>query len=152
MSTKQTTRRGFLGLIAALAAAPFIATKALSSPAAERLAAVDAQFSCSAKDLAQALERVGSSATEAGVSFDELTGHVVAAQRTTGRSGTVIGNALKNVYTRAARAQAGTGRDGADLLRTISANWSNMSAAERRNVAEQLGGVYQANLARSLFV
>ena len=70
-----------------------------------KLAAVDAKFAVSSRDLSEALQRVGSSASEAGVSFDELLGIVTSVQQTTARGGAVIGNALKTIFTRIERPQ-----------------------------------------------
>ena len=52
------------------------------------------------------LKRVGSSAQDAGVSFDELLAMVAAAQQMTARGGAVIGNSLKSIFTRIQRVEA----------------------------------------------
>ena len=57
-----------------------------------KLANVDAAFAVSSRDLAEAIKRVGSSAKDAGVDFDELLGIVTSVQQTTARGGAVIGN------------------------------------------------------------
>src|SRR6478736_2708640 len=66
-----------------------------STQVVNKLAAVDQAFAVSSKDLADAISRVGSSAVDAGVDFDQLLGLVSAARQITGRSGSVIGNSFK---------------------------------------------------------
>ena len=61
-----------------------------------KLANVDAAFAVSTEDLAEAIKRVGSSAKDAGLSFDQMLAAVTAAQQKTARGGRVIGNSLKN--------------------------------------------------------
>src|SRR3990167_7383774 len=68
-----------------------------------KLAVVDAKFAVSSKDLADAISRVGNSAVDAGVSFDQLLASVALVAQTTGRSGAVIGNSLKTIFTRVGR-------------------------------------------------
>jgi TP901 family phage tail tape measure protein len=68
-----------------------------------KLVAVDTRFAVSAKDLADGLSRAGSTAEDAGVSFDELLGIITAVQQRTQRGGAVIGNALKTIFTRIGR-------------------------------------------------
>jgi len=55
-----------------------------------KLANVDAAFAVSSADLAEAIKRVGSSAQDAGVDFDELLAIVTSVQQTTARGGAVI--------------------------------------------------------------
>jgi len=69
----------------------------------EKLVAVDDRFVGGAKDLAGALQRVGSTAQDAGISIDELNGLVTAVATKTGRSGAEIGNALKTILPRLSR-------------------------------------------------
>lgn len=64
------------------------------------LANLDAAFAVSSKDLADALTRVGSSAADAGVSFNQLVGLVTTAKQITGRDGAVIAGALNAIFTR----------------------------------------------------
>jgi phage-related minor tail protein len=54
-----------------------------SSTFVSKLAAVDAAFAVSSKDLAEAVKRVGSSAIEAGLGIDELIAAVTSAQQIT---------------------------------------------------------------------
>lgn len=64
------------------------------------LANLDVQFAVSSKDLADALTRVGSSAADVGISFNQLVGLVTTAKQVTGRDGAVIAGALNTIFTR----------------------------------------------------
>ena len=68
-----------------------------------KMVAVDTAFAVSAQDLAEAFSRAGSTAEDAGVSFDQLLGLVTAVEQRTARGGAVIGNAFKSIFTRLAR-------------------------------------------------
>ena len=68
-----------------------------------KIIAVDTAFAVSAKDLAEGFQRAGSTAEDAGVSFDELLGLITAVQQKTARGGAVIGNAFKSIFTRLSR-------------------------------------------------
>lgn len=155
------TRSRFLTLAASLLAAPF-AVRAIVAAPTTHIATV------SAKDVADALARAGNAAKDAGVSFETLLAHVTRAQLATERGGAVIGNALKTVYTRAARLDVqwqlgnagvpglwmnklGVTSDGDSVCRSVARVWPDLSAANQRVVAESLGGVYQVNVIRSIF-
>ena len=64
-----------------------------------KMVAVDTAFAVSAQDLAEAFSRAGSTAEDAGVSFDELLALVTAVEQKTARGGAVIGNAFKSIFT-----------------------------------------------------
>jgi len=68
-----------------------------------KIVAVDTAFAVSAQDLAQGLARAGSTAEDAGVSFDQLLGLITAVEQRTARGGAVIGNAFKSIFTRLSR-------------------------------------------------
>ena len=68
-----------------------------------KMVAVDTAFAVSAQDLAEAFSRAGSTAEDAGVSFDQLLGLVTAVEQKTARGGAVIGNAFKSIFTRLQR-------------------------------------------------
>ncbi|HCT51169.1 MAG TPA: phage tail tape measure protein, partial [Balneola sp.] len=61
-----------------------------------KMVAVDTAFAVSTDDLAAAFTRAGSTAEDAGVSFDELLGLITAVEQRTARGGAVIGNAFKS--------------------------------------------------------
>jgi len=64
-----------------------------------KMVAVDTAFAVSTQDLAEAFSRAGSTAEDAGVSFDQLLGLVTAVEQKTARGGAVIGNAFKSIFT-----------------------------------------------------
>ena len=83
----------------------FNKTAITSTEIVNKLANVDAAFAVSSKDLAEAIRRVGSTANDANVSFDELIAAVTSAQQVTARGGAVIGNSFKTFFTRLQRAR-----------------------------------------------
>jgi hypothetical protein len=67
------------------------------------MVAVDTAFAVSAQDLAEGFSRAGSTAEDAGVSFNELLALITAVEQKTARGGAVIGNAFKSIFTRLQR-------------------------------------------------
>lgn len=129
-----------------------------------KLANVDAAFAVSSRDLAEGLSRVGSSAQEAGVSFDELLAIITSVQQTTARGGAVIGNSLKTIFTRIGRRETlkdledlGVAvRDASDatlpaiqILQNLARTYEEVGDTQRKAIAEQVGGVYQINILQS---
>jgi TP901 family phage tail tape measure protein len=129
-----------------------------------KLANVDAAFAVSSADLANALSRVGSSADDAGISFDELIALVTTAQQVTARGGAVIGNSLKTIFTRLGREKTqevlgGLGIQSTDaegnvktqvqLLKELASVYDGLSATQKNYVAEQVGGVFQINVLKA---
>jgi TP901 family phage tail tape measure protein len=129
-----------------------------------KLANVDAAFAVSSADLANAIQRVGSSAQDAGVGFDELLAIVTSVQQTTARGGAVIGNSLKTIFTRVARPEVldqlqnlglevrnldGSTRPAIDILKQLSSTFDTLSDAQRSQVAESVGGVFQINILKA---
>lgn len=130
-----------------------------------KLVAVDVKFAVSAKDLSQAISRVGSSAEEAGINFDQLNAGVTAVQQITGRGGAVIGNSLKTIFTRvqrpavlkqlqelgvAVRDQNGALLDAIAIFGNYARVRENLNQVERASTDELLGGVFQINQLKAL--
>lgn len=130
-----------------------------------KLANVDAQFAVSSKDLADALQRVGSTAKDTGVSFDELLGLVTAAKQVTGREGAVIGNALKTIFQRIERPEVlenlkelrvvveqanGESLSAIDILTNLAKTYEHLSSAQQNQVIQLSAGVFQANQFRAI--
>jgi TP901 family phage tail tape measure protein len=123
-----------------------------------KLIAVDTAFAVSAKDLAEAFSRAGSTAEDAGVSFDELLGLVTAVQQTTARGGAVIGNAFKSIFSRLSRGtviddlkalgvEIDQSQTGIQKLQALSTALANISDPTKANAIKELaGGVYQINI------
>ena len=129
-----------------------------------KFAAVDAKFAVSSADLAEAVKRVGSSAQEAGVSLDELIAIVTSAQQTTSRGGAVIGNALKTIFQKIERPQTleqldqlkivvrdlnGEMLPAIQILSNLASAYDNLAQANKSQVAEMVGGIYQVNVLKA---
>lgn len=126
-----------------------------------KLARVDANFAVSSADLANALQRVGSTAEAAGVSFDELIAFVTSAQQITQRGGSVIGNALKSIFTRIQRPEVlsqfqelGIAVTNAknellpvsQVLQQLAKSFANdLSPAQENFISELTAGLFQIN-------
>jgi TP901 family phage tail tape measure protein len=135
-----------------------------SSKFVSKLAAVDAAFAVSSKDLAEAVKRVGSSAQEAGLGMDELIAAVTAAQQITARGGAVIGNSFKTIFTRiqrpkviqelenlgiAVKGLGGTIKPAMGILQELAGVYDTLGASQRAQVAELIGGVFQVNVLKA---
>jgi TP901 family phage tail tape measure protein len=130
-----------------------------------KLANVDAAFAVSSADLANAISRVGSSADDAGISFDELIALVTTAQQITSRGGSVIGNSLKTIFTRLGREKTqdlltdvgvnlvdtdtGGLKSQMQLLKDLANVYDGLSQTQQNYVAEQVGGVFQINILKA---
>lgn len=130
-----------------------------------KLAAVDARYAVSSADLAEAIKRVGSSASEAGVNLDQLIALVTSAQQTTARGGAVIGNSFKTIFTRLQRPKVlddlkdlGINTTNAygqtlplvQILTQLAKTFDNLGDAQKSQVAELVGGVYQINILKAV--
>lgn len=123
-----------------------------------KLIAVDTAFAVSAKDLAEAFSRAGSTAEDAGVSFDQLLGLVTAVQQTTARGGAVIGNAFKSIFARLGRGtviedlkalgvEIDQSQTGVQKLQALATALANISDPTKANAIKELaGGVFQINI------
>lgn len=74
----------------------------------DAMSQVDIESASSIDDLAIALQRSTATAQQAGVSFERLLGYVAAVRETTQRSASVIGEALKSIFSRMGSVKAGT--------------------------------------------
>jgi TP901 family phage tail tape measure protein len=132
-----------------------------STEIVNKFATVDAAFAVSSRDLAEAVKRVGSTAEDAGVGLDELVAIVTTLQQTTARGGSVIGNALKTIFTRVQRADTleqlnalgveikdleGNTLPAIKILKNLADTYDDLGAAQRSQLSELVGGVYQINL------
>ncbi len=123
-----------------------------------KIIAVDTAFAVSAKDLAEGFQRAGSTAEDAGVSFDELLGLITAVQQKTARGGAVIGNAFKSIFTRLSRGttiselqelgvQIDASQSGVKKLQALSAALEKVSDPNvASKIKELAGGVFQINV------
>lgn len=130
-----------------------------------KLVAVDQRFAVSSKDLAEAFQRVGSTAQDAGVSIEEFTGLVTAAKQITSREGAVIGNSLKTIFTRlersstldqleamgvAIRDAAGNAKPAMQVFQAVADAYKNMTREQQQRTAELGAGVFQINQFKAL--
>ena len=135
-----------------------------SNQIVNKLAAVDAAFAVSSGDLAEALKRVGSSAEDVGVSFDQLLAIVASVNQTTARGGAVIGNSLKTIFTRVQRTEVldqlealgvavrdlnGNTAPAIQILTGLAQKFDELGDAQRSQVAELVGGVFQINILKA---
>jgi TP901 family phage tail tape measure protein len=129
-----------------------------------KFANVDAAFAVSSADLAEALQRVGSSAAQSGVSLNELIAIVTSAQQTTARGGAVIGNSFKTIFTRLQRGKvinlleslgvdtkgpSGEIKSTINLLQDLAKVYDQLGTLQQAEVAEKVGGVFQINILKS---
>ena len=123
-----------------------------------KMVAVDTAFAVSAQDLAEAFSRAGSTAEDAGVSFNELLGLVTAVEQRTARGGAVIGNAFKSIFTRLARGntidqlkslgvEIDATQSGIQKLQALSKALERISdPTVASEIKELAGGVFQINV------
>ena len=123
-----------------------------------KMVAVDTAFAVSAQDLAEAFSRAGSTAEDAGVSFDQLLGLVTAVEQKTARGGAVIGNAFKSIFTRLQRGttieelkelgvQIDASMSGVQKLSALSNAIENIAdPTVVSKIKELAGGVFQINV------
>jgi len=130
-----------------------------------KMVAADSAFAVSSKDIADALVRVGSSAQDAGVQFNELIALVTTTKQVTGRDGAVIGNALKTLLARQDRGTVietleklgVTVRDASSnvlpyisVLKNLAKQYDTLGISQKQQVSQLLGGVYQSNILKAL--
>lgn len=123
-----------------------------------KIVAVDTAFAVSAQDLADGFSRAGSTAEDAGVSFDQLLGLITAVEQRTARGGAVIGNAFKSIFTRLSRGstiedlkslgvQIDATQNGVQKLQALSQALENISdPTVASQIKELAGGVFQINV------
>ena len=123
-----------------------------------KMVAVDTAFAVSTQDLAEAFSRAGSTAEDAGVSFNELLGLVTAVEQRTARGGAVIGNAFKSIFTRISRGstieklkelgvEIDATQTGIQKLNALSQALQNVSDPTiASQIKELAGGVFQINV------
>lgn len=143
----------------------FKETGITSSEIINKLVAVDTKFAVSAEDLAKGISRAGSIAQEVGVNFDQLNAAITVAQEKTARGGSVIGNALKTIFTnirsdKAIEALRAIGVESVNaqgqlkgaipLLQELSEKMKVMSGGERIQLLETVASKYNINILSSL--
>jgi len=74
----------------------------------DAMSQVDIESASSVDDLAVALQRSASTASQAGVSFERLLGYVATVREVTQRSASVVGESFKTIFSRLGSVKAGT--------------------------------------------
>jgi TP901 family phage tail tape measure protein len=130
----------------------------------DRLTAVGGKYAASSDEIAEALKRVGASANDANVTFNQTIGLITAAQQITARGGSVIGNSFKSIFTRLQRPAvlddlAAAGVQIRDLqgkilpivsiLKNLAVSYDTLSSSQKSFVSETVGGVYQVNVLKA---
>jgi len=129
------------------------------------LSAAETHFSVNSSDLAQAISRVGTSAENANVTLNETISLITSAAQITGRSGSVIGNSFKSIFTRLERPkvledlqQIGvTTRDASgnvlplvQVLKNLASTYDLLTPSQKSFITEAVGGVYQINTLKAV--
>lgn len=74
----------------------------------DAMSQVDIESASSVDDLAVALQRSASTASQAGVSFERLLGYVATVREVTQRTASVVGESMKTILSRIGSVKAGT--------------------------------------------
>ena len=123
-----------------------------------KMVAVDTAFAVSAQDLADGFSRAGSTAEDAGVSFNELLALITAVEQRTARGDAVICNAFKSIFTRLQRGTTigklqelgvaiNATQTGVQKLQALSSALERISdPTVTSQIKELAGGVFQINV------
>lgn len=120
---------------------------------------VDNNYAISTHQLAEAMNRAGSTASTFGVEMEELAGHTTAIGSVTQESGERIGTALRTIYSRittidgskevledlgiAMYEMGASGpeiRDVSDILGDLAGQWNTLSDEQRQNIGVTIAG------------
>lgn len=133
-------------------------------------------FSEGCNKIADAVSVSGSVVDEAGMDFEKYASIVAAVAENTRQSGSVIGNAMKTIFSRISRSKDGLttdaemsdaeeafksvgvsvrGADGdlrdvSDTLDDLNKVWGTLNKSQKSYVAEQAAGVRQGNIFRAM--
>lgn len=136
-----------------------------STDVVNRLSAADTNFAVSSKDLADALARVGSTAEDSNVSLNQTVALVTAAAQITGRTGAVIGNAFKSMFTRLERPKVlddlesvgvkirdtqGSILPTIEILKNLAMAYDSLTPSQQSFASETVGSVYQINTLKAV--
>lgn len=125
------------------------------------LSLVSSNFAVSTKDITDAFTRVGSTASTAGVNFNQLVGLIAAAKQSTQRDGAAIGTALNSIFTRFEPQEAIKGlerlgiviKDSAGnalpvigILQNLAGSYDKLSDSSKSQIDKLIGGARQINI------
>lgn len=129
-----------------------------------KLVAVDTKFAVSSSDLAEGISRVGSTAQDAGVQFDELLAIITSVQQKTQRGGAVISDAFKTIFTRVQNPETlnqleqigvsikdteGRTLPAIRILQNLSDVYGNLSQSQQNVISKEVAGTYQINVLKA---
>jgi hypothetical protein len=125
-------------------------------------------------EIASALQRSSGSASQAGVSFEELASYITVLSSTTRRSAETIGESLKTIFARMSDLKMGfdvedgtsisnvedalsdvdiklrdsknSFRDFSDVLQELAGKWGTLTEIEQANLGKQIAGTRQREL------
>lgn len=121
----------------------------------------DCNFTISSNDLGEAVKRVGGSAKDANLNLDELINLMSTIKHTTNKNGTAIGNALKFILLRLSNKEIikeleqlniiiSNDNTAMEKIQIISKKLETLSTERITIIIELIGGIYQANIFKSL--
>ncbi|MDT0160262.1 phage tail tape measure protein [Bacillus sp. AG4(2022)] len=122
----------------------------------DKMNEVDNNFAVSTKQISEAMAKASGVAASFGVSIDELIGDITSISSVTFESGSIIGRALKTIYSRittmkpaenilnsigiSIKNAAGDSRDVSDILSDLRVKWSTLSKSQQENISVTLAG------------
>lgn len=130
-----------------------------------RIVSLEGGFSVSTKDLAESISRVGTSAQDAKISFNQLIALVTSAQQITSRGGAVISNAIKTITTKSERSGSldelenlgvavrdlqGKTLPAITILQGLAKSFDTLGESQKSSITEMLGGIYQVNTLKAV--
>jgi TP901 family phage tail tape measure protein len=132
---------------------------------ANTLVGIDARFSTSAAGLIEGIKRVGTVASDAGITFEELGSAIAAVRQVTGRSESVIGNGLKTIFTnlQTDKVQKELSKLGVEtktatgqflpliqVVDQLAGAFQKLTDAQRADLGLKIAGKYQINTFKAL--
>lgn len=136
-----------------------------STKLVNKLNLVESQFAIQGKDLAQALTRIGSVASDSGVEFSKLVGLITAAKVVTQREGGQIATAIGTIFQKLQRPEAleqlkqlgiitedysGKALSSDKILTNLAKSYNTLSDAQKSNIAQLAGGIRNGNILKGL--
>jgi TP901 family phage tail tape measure protein len=121
---------------------------------------VEAKHAITAGDMANAIKKSAAAARNAGFTFNELNGVVASIGAVTRQSGKEVGTAMRFIFRRLTAEKGpkvlaeigiptitggGELRRGFDVLSDLSAQWADLTSAQKMNIAQAIGGTRQYN-------
>lgn len=132
----------------------------------DKFTAISRRFAnVSANDLTGAIERVGETAQQSGVSLNQLLSYITAIQRETGRGGSAIGTGLNSIFNRlnepkyadklqeqgiSTRSKNGELLAVPTILQNIANKYGSLNKIQQENILVDIAQSRQVGILRSL--